>query len=473
MSLGSTTAINGSMDYDDLAWDASDHVFDTWKTDMLFDTNRLRGIGLLIDQWRGGVPEELLSPRKGAFNVWMRMTFVDGGSAVARVPAPGRVMFPEEKVQREVTVMRFLQQRTTIPVPHVLHHGSAEQNPSGLGPFIIMDYIQHEHDLVDSLNTPGLSDQDRPILNPNVTQDRLRLAYGQMAGIMLQLNIDSFEAIGSIAKAVEDDDFDDRWEVKYRPVTLNMNELVQMGGVSPSALPTDIFKTSTSYYTALADMHMVHLASQRNDAIGSADDCKRKYVARCLFRKLAREGRLTTSPHGPFKLFCDDFRPAKVLADSEFKLAGSVDWEFSYVAPVEFARSPPFWLLLELPEDWPEGLDDWTKTYEGRLPVFLDVLQEQEDDALRRGVLLEPQRLAEHMRRSWETGDFWVNYAARRSFAFDMIYWTKIDKRFLGDGGIEDRLQLLTDAERAEMGGFIDRKMKERAEHTLPYWPPL
>lgn len=77
------------------------------------------------------------------------------------------------------------------------------------------------------------------------------------------------------------------------------------------------------------------------------------------------------------------------------------------------------------------------------------------------------------MRGSWETGDFWVNYAARRSFAFDMIYWTKIDKRFFRAGGIEDRLQLLTDAERAEMGGFIDRKMKEKAEHTLPCWPPL
>lgn len=114
---------------------------------------------------------------------------------------------------------------------------------------------------------------------------------------------------------------------------MNMNELVQVGGVSPSALPTTAFKTSTSFYTALADMHMAHLSSQRNNAVESAEDCKRKYISRCLFRKLAREGRFCTKPQGPFKLFCDDFRPANVLTDSEFRVTGAVDWEFTYTAP--------------------------------------------------------------------------------------------------------------------------------------------
>lgn len=70
-----------------------------------------------------------------------------------------------------------------------------------------------------------------------------------MAEILLQLNVHLFEAIGSITKVVEDEDFYDRWEVKEkdRPLTMNMNELVQVGGVSPSALPTTVFKTSTSF----------------------------------------------------------------------------------------------------------------------------------------------------------------------------------------------------------------------------------
>ncbi|WEW60025.1 hypothetical protein PRK78_005508 [Emydomyces testavorans] len=459
------------MEYDDLAWNASDAVFDKWKKDELFDRNRLFDLGMLIDKWRGGVAEELCSPGRGAFNVWFRMKFV-GGSAVARIPSPGKSMFPEEKIQREVAVMQFLQMHTNIPVPFVFHSGPADENPSGFGPFIIMEYVTNESDLVDVLNTPGFGRQDRPILNPQISEEQLRLAYAQMADIILQLNKSSFDAIGSIDKVNKNDDFDDRWEVKYRPLTLNMNELVQLGGVSPSLLPQGPFKTTSSYYLALAEMHMIHLASQRNDAIDSAEDCKRKYIARCLFRKLAREGRLCDNASGPFKLFCDDLRPANVLVGAGCKLAGAVDWEFTYAAPPEFAHSPPFWLLLESPEFWDDGFDNWTELYEKRLETFLNVLAEREKDALNRQVLREPQHLAERMKESWKNGDFWVTYAARKSWAFDLIYWAKIDKRFFGDGDLEERFQLLTIEEQVAMDNFIQRKMKQKEEHTLPEWPP-
>jgi len=43
----------------------------------------------------------------------------------------------------------------------------------------------------------------------------------------------------------------------------------------------------------LADLNIEHLAHQRNDAVESADDCRRKFVARRLLRKLAREKKLT------------------------------------------------------------------------------------------------------------------------------------------------------------------------------------
>lgn len=79
-------------------------------------------------------------------------------------------------------------------------------------------------------------------------------------------------------------------------------------------------------------MHMAHLASQTNDAVDSEEGCRRKYIARCLFRKLAGEGRLCKDDQdrGCFKLFCDDFRPANALANAEFSVVvGAVcctDW---------------------------------------------------------------------------------------------------------------------------------------------------
>jgi hypothetical protein len=72
------------------------------------------------------------------------------------------------------------------------------------------------------------------------------------------------------------------------------------------------------------------------------------------------------------------------------------------------------------------------------------------------------------MRDSWEC--FWLNYAARKNWAFDMIYWAKIDKRFFGDGDINDRLALLTDDERDRMEGFVERKLLEKQERSLTDW---
>lgn len=113
-----------------------------------------------------------------------------------------------------------------------------------------------------------------------------------------------------------------------------------------------------------AEMHMAHLSIQRNDAVESAEDCRRKYIAQCLFRKLARENRSLCSRYdnGPFRLFCDDFRPTSVLANSldGFKVVGVIGWEFTYAAPAEFVYSLLAWLLLERPEFWESGLDDWT-----------------------------------------------------------------------------------------------------------------
>ncbi|KAL3708579.1 hypothetical protein TMatcc_006563 [Talaromyces marneffei ATCC 18224] len=242
-----------------------------------------------------------------------------------------------------------------------------------------------------------------------------------------------------------------------------MNELVQVGNFPPHLLPSGPFMTSSSYYRALADMHVVHLITQRNDAIDSPEDCRTKCIARCLFRKLAREDQFCKyNNRGPFKLFCDDFRPANFLTNSEFKVVGAIDWECTYSAPLEFVYRAPFWLLLELPEYWPEGLDDWAKVYETRLVTFLRVLEEREKVALKRGLLAEEHRLSTYMRDSWESGDFWVNYAARTSWAFDMIYWAKIGRRFFGDGNLADRLQVLTSEERQEIDNLVEKKEERK-----------
>lgn len=65
-------------------------------------------------------------------------------------------------------------------------------------------------------NTPGLSADDRPVLNPKISSERLEFVYGQMAEILLELSKHSFPQIGSLTEAD-----DGSGPVIRRPVTLN------------------------------------------------------------------------------------------------------------------------------------------------------------------------------------------------------------------------------------------------------------
>lgn len=450
------------MFFDEVAWDRCDDQLANWKA-ALFNQQAMRKITDLVIHHQNAPAAKLFPPQKGAFNMVIRLQFTDHSSSIIRFPIPGYSVFPEEKVQREVAVMHFLEQNTTIRIPHVLHYGMTDDSPHSLGPFIIMQHLAHNADLIDALISPSLPAADRPVLDPNISEHRLRSVYNDMAALHLQVAKHSFPRIGCISYS------DTHWDVPHRPLSINMNELVQVGGVQPEDLPQQPCDSATEYFLTLAELHMTHLSSQRNDAVDDADHCRSMYIARCLFRKLAREGRLCSYARGPFKLFCDDLRPANVLADSRcgYQIVGVIDWEFAYSAPAEFVYAPPCWLLLERPEYWERGIDDWERVYEMRLEVFLQELRVREDVDIGRGLIGEGDRLSGFMRASWESGDFWVSYAARRSWAFDIVYWERLDRRFFGEGDLEDRIALLSVEERDGMEAFVRRKLDEKEEGGL------
>lgn len=168
--------------------------------------------------------------------------------------------------------MRYIAENTTIPFPFILHHGMTDESPGGLGPFIIMEYIEHSGDLVEVLKAPKSLDKDK-----------LAYIYGQIADIMLQLAKCEFFRIGCLgvreASGVDDSD---QLEVTSHPLSYNMALLGEVGGVPYFELPasTKTFTNSSEYYSALADMHLQQLSFQRNQAVKSIDDCRKKYIAR-------------------------------------------------------------------------------------------------------------------------------------------------------------------------------------------------
>jgi hypothetical protein len=238
-------------------WESIDHYEEmrkNWVQDACAEDTVVPIVQLVTLHYKGGKqkPIKLHDPIRGAYNANWRVEFEEG-SAILHVPVPGDSAFFDEKIRTEVATMKMIEARTTIPVPHIYHWGYAADNPTGLGPFIIMDYIEHEKtvsDLLVPVNEPSWNINLHGI-RPGVSEETLLQVYRQMANILLQLSTLEMPCIVSPS-------FDKRsqvFQVHGRPITQNMTEMVVGGGNPRCALPaeTKTIATSKEYYSALSD----------------------------------------------------------------------------------------------------------------------------------------------------------------------------------------------------------------------------
>ena len=272
-------------------------------------------------------------------------------NVLVRLPSAHRAVFPEEKTLAEAATTMCISQRTSdLPVPKVFNYGI---DPD-IGPFLIIQDLGSRRTLCATLQDPEI---ETAVLRTDISESRLQCLYGKVARFVLQLAQPAFPRIGSLLEATPGS-----FQVLTRPLTFNMTQMVILSNVPKSIFPpTDTtYQTADAWYTALAEMHIATLLFQHNDMVESEDDCKTKYVARQLFRRLAKQGRLSTfgfsqdnwsvqqrndargtlpapDSSGPFRLWSDDFRPANILVDEEDNIIGAVDWEFAYVGPTQFS----------------------------------------------------------------------------------------------------------------------------------------
>ncbi|KAG9255097.1 uncharacterized protein F5Z01DRAFT_681155 [Emericellopsis atlantica] len=349
----------------------------------------------------------------GSFNCCYRLK---GFHSILRLPILSKSAFRYEKSRDECLLMAYLARHTSIPLPKLLAAGTCD-----MGPYMVLSFVDGAR-LSDFLKDP--STEDAPItLQPNIDDALLYRAYRNMASLMLQLSKCRFSHIGALGQ-----DELGNWLVTKRPVTLNMNQLVSCANYPPSRLPPKerTFASANEYFTALAEMHINHLQTQRNDAIEDAEDCRKKYVARHLFLKIARTFSKEHND-GPFPLYCDDLRPTNVIVNPDLDVCGVIDWEYCYAAPAEFTYCPPWWLLLTHPDDWTDG--DLGSFLEQYLP------------------------LCRLMAESLENGHFWFCLAATSSF---------------GDfTTLEDRVRLLAQPEQDELASFVEHKMLQAEDSQL------
>ena len=408
-----------------------------------------------------GAKASTLYRSQGAFNRCYEVKIKENLTTIFRFPVLGKVAFRKEKVIDEVTVMKYVAKHTSIPTPRLFR-----VSDSSWGPCIVMELIEGKL-LSDSLKAPRDPGKVE-VLDPNINTRTLTKAYQIMSKILIGLSKCHFPSIGGISR-----DQLGHWCVGKRPMTMNTNQLVALANYPPVDLPVDTFATATDYFTALAKNHMTHLRTQRNDAIEDETDCRKKYVARCLFFKIAKSFS-KVHDRGPFRLICDDLRPSNVIVDDTLNLRCVIDWEFSYSGPAEFTYCSPWWLLLAHPDDWEDSLDSFWAQYLPRHEIFLQALKESEDEEIRNGALSESQRLSGEMARSMQNGAFWFCLAATSSFAFDDIYWRFIDQEYFGKfTSIEERIELLSSEERDSLEDFVRVKVQQAEERKLDEYRTL
>ena len=383
---------------------------------------------------------------KGSFNFSCRINFSDGQDVIIRFPKPGHTAFREEKVMNEVRIMDYLRQNTTLPVPHVHSWGLTRESPQQLGPFIIMDFVDGTllSTILKQPNEPDL------VLNPEIDNALLNKVYHQIAGYILQLSQLTFSQIGAISK----DHNSNVWSVAARPLTYNMNELATVAGYPNDQFSTQPFNRTSDYLGSIAKEHLTHLWTQRNIA-GNPEIARGRFIAR--HRLLHLIPKYCVDDDGPFIPFCDDMRPSNMLVDpGTLRITAILDFEFTNAMPAQFTYDPPWWLLLSGPEMWLDrcSVQEFLALYQPRMEQFLRALEQVEEECGARIAQPNGLSLSTRMRDSWKTGRFWFDYAMRKSFDLDVVYWTALRMH-------DENVECLEDGLLPELESFIQTKLEQ------------
>jgi hypothetical protein len=187
----------------------------------------LRAQEKCIAEWvsssfRDGHPSKIVGFCCGSFNWSCLLRFEDKVEWLLRFGVPGKVKDRDEKLRREVAVMTLIREKTKIPVPEVQAWGLSTENPLGLGPFIIMDFVPSG----ESLGRLWSVSETNRALRPGISTGDMRKVFRQIAEFYLELSELEFPNIGSLSIG---DDQSIRSDLG--PLTLKMQEIEEHGDV--------------------------------------------------------------------------------------------------------------------------------------------------------------------------------------------------------------------------------------------------
>ncbi|KAJ5358220.1 Aminoglycoside phosphotransferase [Penicillium brevicompactum] len=325
-----------------------------------------------INKFRVNGPRRWLL--KWLYNVCQKFLFEDGTTLLLRFPRVKSISpnYADEKVAMEVEALSIIRERTTIPVPKIRAWGLTDASPLGLGPFILMEFI--EGVCLNNIFTGG----DFRLLKTDVSEGDLKIVYRQMANFMLQIFEIDFERIGSLPTPITG------YSPPALPLTWKLQEIIRTGGVDASGDRTQCSSTTLEYFQYVIQQDWKQLLYQPSSIAGPLDALS-KYSSLKTFESVLPETVNVKHENGPFKLICDDFGPANMIVKSEqdLTIVGVVDLEWAYAGPAQLFGSAPWWLLHDRPVnvEWDtKGGDppEVSTRYFDCLKIFQETLAKEE-----------------------------------------------------------------------------------------------
>ncbi|RDL30802.1 uncharacterized protein BP5553_10147 [Venustampulla echinocandica] len=272
------------------------------------------------------------NPLRGSFNICYPVIFGPDGNGqkwIVRIPLVPRVALVDEKLESEVAVMNFVQQKTTIPIPRI--HGYAIKSQSQVGfAYVVIDYIEG-----DTLFDIGLSSLD---------ESQKSYLYSQLADIFIQLRSHEFSCVGSLSIPKNNSE----GYIIRRPLSIDLNQQ-ELEGLQPGHIShlDDTYASAVDYVYSQMQLVLNWFSKGRNSVL-SEFDAEIALYDLYQFQALAVEWINPTYNHGPFILMHGDLRPTNIIVNKDLTIMSIINWEWSRIIPAQLFV-PPTWLTgLEL-----------------------------------------------------------------------------------------------------------------------------
>ncbi|KAJ3125884.1 hypothetical protein HK098_008135 [Nowakowskiella sp. JEL0407] len=262
----------------------------------------------------------------GGYNLVKFLHLDNGSTIVARVPLLPSEKIPQSysdylcaRVESEVATMEYVATHTKIPMPTVIHHGV--QSGSNV-PFLLMTKLE--------------GTQLSSVWDDMVDWKR-EIVLRQVVDILLELSTLRFEKIGALFK--KSDNGKATWYLK--PESL-INPPEESG--ASNDLNDRLYSSATDYWIAKLKSELKKISE---DSFGSST--KAYAYTQAWFRQSIIPSLYDNSlDYDGFPLMPGDFHSQNILIenkDTDPKIVGVIDWEFSATTPTSSFAQYPFFIV--------------------------------------------------------------------------------------------------------------------------------